>query len=155
MYFNKSRLIFYFQIWLHPTTQYIFRIFNKLMFECYRDNAVYRSNSFKFERRGPETHLPPANPIDQVIEKKKPVRSVKEVILKLKHGFNAQFLHEDMKLKKSMTNLCMLHNVCQVRACFSCRAQKENCQYVFHATRFPWEIRFLFLMKQFLELGKA
>jgi len=32
-----------------------------------RDNAVYRSNSFKFERRGPENNLPKlqSNPIDQ------------------------------------------------------------------------------------------
>ena len=58
------------------------------MFNFFRDNAVYRSNSFKFERRGPETNLPnlQSNPIDQVIETKKPVRSVKEVILKLKWG---------------------------------------------------------------------
>jgi len=71
-----------------------------------RDNAVYRSNSFKFERRSPETSLPThqSDPIDQVIETKKPVRpvrpvrSVKEVILKFKCGAWMQSIVFCMKI---------------------------------------------------------
>ena len=59
----------------------------------FRDNAVYRSNSFKFERRAPvaEPQQQPvrqssiSNIIDQVIQTKKPnrvSRTKKEVILR-------------------------------------------------------------------------
>ena len=91
MNFNKSRIIFYIEI------SSTLRGSLSLQPIC-RDNAVYRSNSFKFERRGGPVSDPagaPAQPvrqtshvasiIDQVIQTKKPnrvSRRKKEVILR-------------------------------------------------------------------------
>jgi len=75
-----------------------------------RDNAVYRSNSFKFERRGPESNLPnlQSNPIDQVIETKKPVRSVKEETVNdaiLDHQAHKQPVRTLAQQKELLVNL--------------------------------------------------
>ena len=70
--FNMPRLMFYIQFDPNPHTLQteivLFKKYIKILieFQFYRDNAVYRSNSFKFERRGPTLpeapqHVPPSS----------------------------------------------------------------------------------------------
>ena len=66
--FNMPRLMFYIQFDPNPhtfqTEIVLFKKYIKILieFQYCRDNAVYRSNSFKFERRGPTLPEAPQQP---------------------------------------------------------------------------------------------